>query len=215
MRDLMVNKTWTAERADVAVETPPEINALNEGFKKGQDNNANPVESAIMAIVEVHAIDNALEAPVGTVESTESTTTTDEGPTATKPQEPASAAPLPAPTEQPVAQTPPLTTPLPQESTPAASNPMGMFAKKDSNSAETAKEAALPPVPAEPRAAAQTPPPVAETPTPVEPPANIPDAPKTTAPPKAELPPEIRKIIEKAGKEHGKKIFKNENQDNE
>src|SRR5262249_3407195 len=35
LRDLMINKTWTAERADVALETPPEIDALITGFKLG------------------------------------------------------------------------------------------------------------------------------------------------------------------------------------
>ena len=37
LRDLMVNKSWTAMRADVALETPAEIAAMNDGFKKSME----------------------------------------------------------------------------------------------------------------------------------------------------------------------------------
>jgi len=63
LRDLMVNKTWTAERADVAVETSPEIAALNEGFTTNNKPGANPVEAGIAALVEVHAVSNDIPPP--------------------------------------------------------------------------------------------------------------------------------------------------------
>ncbi len=60
LRDLMVNKSWTAKRADVAVETPPEIEALVEGFKIGEKTN-DLVQAGITAVVQVHVINNTLE----------------------------------------------------------------------------------------------------------------------------------------------------------
>ena len=65
LRDLMVNKTWTAERADVAVETAAEIAALNEGFTKNNRPGVNPVEAGITALVEVHAVANDIPPPSG------------------------------------------------------------------------------------------------------------------------------------------------------
>ncbi|MEO5368006.1 MAG: type IV secretion system DNA-binding domain-containing protein, partial [Magnetococcus sp. WYHC-3] len=52
LRDLMVNKEWTASRADVAVETPREIAALNEGFGKSKKKDIDPVDRSIMALVQ-------------------------------------------------------------------------------------------------------------------------------------------------------------------
>ena len=65
LRDLMVNKTWTAERADVAVETAAEIAALNEGFTKYKKPNVDPVEAAIAALVDVHALSGDIPPPSG------------------------------------------------------------------------------------------------------------------------------------------------------
>ena len=75
LRDLMVNKTWTAERSDVAVETSAEIAALNDGFTKNNRPGVNPVEAGIMALVEVHAISNDIPPP------SEKTTATTKAPT--------------------------------------------------------------------------------------------------------------------------------------
>ena len=61
LRDLMVNKTWTAQRADVDVETAPEIDALNKGIKLAQDVNADMVDAGIMALVQVYGLNNSLE----------------------------------------------------------------------------------------------------------------------------------------------------------
>lgn len=63
LRDLMVNKTWTAQRADVAIETPAEIAALNDGFKKFDSPKANPVEAGIAALVHVHALSGDIPPP--------------------------------------------------------------------------------------------------------------------------------------------------------
>ncbi len=69
LRDLMVNKTWTAERADVAVETASEIAALNEGFTKNNRLGVNPVEAGIAALVEVHALSGDIPPPNSNAET--------------------------------------------------------------------------------------------------------------------------------------------------
>lgn len=61
LRDLMVNKTWTALKADVALLTAPEIAAMSEGFTKSRNPSTNPVDRGIMAIIQVHALNNMLE----------------------------------------------------------------------------------------------------------------------------------------------------------
>ncbi len=65
LRDLMVNKTWTAIRADVAVETSVEIATLHDGFAKYNKPSVNPVEAAIAALVEIHALSGDIPAATG------------------------------------------------------------------------------------------------------------------------------------------------------
>jgi intracellular multiplication protein IcmO len=119
LRDLMVNKTWTATRADVAIETPIEIVALGEGFKIGKKSkNVNPVDAGIMALVQVHAIDN--DVPQSTVEASGSAETSSGGGAA--PQRVA-----------PVVTTPPV---QPQSQAPSAS-PLSTFAAPAPAQSET------------------------------------------------------------------------------
>lgn len=56
LRDLMVSKTWTALKADVALPTPPEIEALNEGFSAAEGVVDNMVDAGIAALVHVHGL---------------------------------------------------------------------------------------------------------------------------------------------------------------
>ncbi|MCB9977298.1 MAG: type IV secretion system DNA-binding domain-containing protein [Rhodospirillales bacterium] len=62
LRDLMVNKSWTAMRADVAIETSKEVAAMNEGFKKSLKPSISPVDAGIAALVSIHAIDHEIPA---------------------------------------------------------------------------------------------------------------------------------------------------------
>ena len=64
LRDNMVKKGWSAAKADVALPTDPEIDALLEGFSKGMTNGQDGLMSGIFGIVDVHAIDNPLPAPL-------------------------------------------------------------------------------------------------------------------------------------------------------
>ncbi len=63
LRDLMVNKTWTAIRADVAVETSAEIAAMHDGFVENNKPDVNPVDAGIAALVHIHGIANDIPPP--------------------------------------------------------------------------------------------------------------------------------------------------------
>ncbi len=58
LRDLMVNKTWTALRSDVAIETSAEVAALNDGFVNNNKPSVDPVLAGIAALVQIHAVSN-------------------------------------------------------------------------------------------------------------------------------------------------------------
>ncbi|HBR69473.1 MAG TPA: type IV secretion protein IcmO, partial [Rhodospirillaceae bacterium] len=62
LRDLMVNKSWTAARADVAVETSAEIKAMLKGYQIAEKSGRDMVYTGIAALVQVHAIDNDITA---------------------------------------------------------------------------------------------------------------------------------------------------------
>lgn len=69
LRDLMVNKTWTAMRSDVAVETSPELAALNDGFVRFKTPEINPVDAGIAALVALHGLHNEIPAVSGTAQA--------------------------------------------------------------------------------------------------------------------------------------------------
>ena len=55
LRDKLCHKTWTAAKADVAVETPPDIKKLVEGMDITARNIENPVDKGIAALGALHA----------------------------------------------------------------------------------------------------------------------------------------------------------------
>lgn len=61
LRDRMMSKSWSAERADVAVETAPEIAALAKGYAAVDRDDVSAVDKGICALVEVYAINNPVE----------------------------------------------------------------------------------------------------------------------------------------------------------
>jgi len=232
LRDLMVNKSWTASRADVDVETPVEIDAINEGFSKIKTPDMDSVDRAIMALVQVHALNNKIE---------EAPAKTGEAPKAQAPATPPPAAPT-AQAAPPVAA-PPVVAPPPADSPPPVTgNPMGFFSgdKKD-ETATPPQPPADPPVTQpdtpektqkvqvpqdktgiedakswkdiigqkteQPAPTVQTP----ETP-PATPPVTPPAAPAKTE--KPQLPKEIQNIIDAAAEKGRKALFKDD-QDNE
>tara|TARA_R110002124_G_scaffold287216_1_gene471391 strand:- start:83714 stop:86134 length:2421 start_codon:yes stop_codon:yes gene_type:complete len=89
LRDLMVKKNWTAEKADVAIETEPEIEALVAGFEKGEKHKESPLMNGIYGIVDIYGIQNEIPKPEAK--------TAPKGISATKP---AGAAPAAAPSAE-------------------------------------------------------------------------------------------------------------------
>lgn len=218
LRDLMVNKSWTAKRADVAVETPPEIDAMNEGFSKIKKE-IDPVDRGIMALVEVHAIHNKIEAAPPATE-------------AKPPAQPTQAqppAPATTPAAPPPAATPPAAPAQPEDKkTETGGNPMGFFGGGQESAPqkpETPATPAQPQPPAETETAKSyqdmtgTPPPASPPSAPAQPPAAAtppepqqPQAqePPPTAPAKPQLPREIQDIIDAAATNTRKALFKDD-----
>lgn len=132
LRDLMVNKTWTAQRADVAVETTDEVAALNDGFKKFNVKNNDPIDAGIASLIALHALENDIPP------ATASSSTSSSGPQAPS-----------APTQS-VPQQSPLTAmrPKPAESAPQASSPLA--AKPSIFGAPKEEQSSEPPVTAKP-----------------------------------------------------------------
>jgi intracellular multiplication protein IcmO len=65
LRDKMVNKNWSALSADVAVETPPEIDALVEGYRIAERADTdNKVDTGVAAIMQVYGLENDITTPV-------------------------------------------------------------------------------------------------------------------------------------------------------
>ncbi len=61
LRDKMVKKGWSAARANVAPETPPEIEAAVRTFGEGLAYATNPVDAAIMAVAGAYATVNPVD----------------------------------------------------------------------------------------------------------------------------------------------------------
>ncbi len=193
LRDLMVNKTWTAERADVALEIPPEIEALNEGFAKGEKANASAVDRGIMALVEVHAMNNAIDAPA-----------------AAAPAAPPTPAASPTPPAAPTSTAPPPATPATDAPKETPANPMGFF-HGDKDKPATSETSQPPPAQAAPKTAPAAPPSApAETPKDsTSPDSKSWDALVSSAETKPKsLPKEILDIIETAAKKGRDALFK-------
>ncbi|MCC6598018.1 MAG: TraM recognition domain-containing protein [Alphaproteobacteria bacterium] len=197
LRDLLVNKTWTAERADVAMPTPVEIEALLEGFSIADKPQVDAVDKGIAAVVQVYALTNKLE---------------DAPPAPVAPSAPA------APISTQATASPPLTAeraseikPPPAATAPASATgtgqgPMGFFGAKPGEE-KPASAPASPQPPQSPQPAAAAPPAASA---PVAAPISAPVSAQPAPPAKTQqLPKEIIDILENAGRSTGKTLFKN------
>lgn len=218
LRDLMVNKTWTAESADVAVDTPEEIAALNEGYKKGLKPGIDSVDAGIMALVQVYGSKNEIgeAAPGATAAATKpaSATTTPAASTpppaadkkpATPPLSPLAKPPIDKPTSgtPPTEKTTPAASPKSTESSSSSAGPMGFF-KNNPASDPPPKPVKTPQAEAPPASAEE---PKAEATPQVENPSSIAKRATTTEP---ALPKEIQDIIGNASKNMKKALFKDD-----
>lgn len=200
VRDKLVHKTWTAMKADVAEDTPAEIEALMNGYKEGQKAGLDNIQSGMMSVVSVYALSNeividekdaagAVTTPAATAAPKVASPTTQatEAPTKaaaptarTSAAEKAAAAKASKPTTPPAAQTPPTAAPAKEEGS-ASGNPMSMFSKKPADgAAET---------PATPAAQPTTPPTQTEGNAADNPMSNFSNKPATTETPAAQTPP--------------------------
>lgn len=195
LRDLMVNKSWTAERAEVAAPVSAEIKAMAENFYVGQ--NTDPIKSGITSLVGVHLLNNSLD-------------DIPEEPKSLSTSESSNIMPS-APAAPPVSTPPPIFTPPPtQTSAPPSSgsggnptgNPMSFFGAPGKASAPPA---AKPPEEITPPPAT----PVIETP----PAAPEQSKPSTNQPQTPKLPQEIQDIIDNAAKDAKKSLFKDKKDD--
>lgn len=191
LRDYMVSKSWTASKADVKAATPPQIDAMRDGYKTGVAHDVPPVEYGIAAIAEVHARQYPEEAAKALSGDTS----------------PATAAQTPQPATQtgtaaPAPATP--TTAPPPAGNPSG-NPMGFF--KKGGAAETPvqplADVATAPVPTE-QASQQTQAPVRED---KKISWNDLITEEKTSPPKVELGQQTEKILETAGANLASALF--------
>lgn len=182
LRDLLIDNSWTAERADVAIETSKEIAAMAKGFDLADKPDINKVDAGIAAIVQVHGINNEIE-------DTPSTPPTAKSPSAPPPAAKPEKTESPAPS--PLAKKPeekPATPSAAEKPAGTGGNPMGFFSSGGDKKAE---EPEAKPV----EKKAETPPPAA-----------APE--KVTTQEKPQLPKEIQDIIDEAGAQAKKSLFK-------
>ncbi len=96
LRDKMVSKTWTAERADVAAATPPVFAALIRGLKAARKAGVDAVRAGICGLTFAHALDGPIARPAAAAPAKPK-------PPAVEPEKaaPPQGAPEPAPPEEP------------------------------------------------------------------------------------------------------------------
>lgn len=112
VRDRMVKKNWTAERAAVVSDTPDVIAALVKGFKKHEKTVDNSIDQSIMSIVETYAFDNPIDMTPPLTPPVPAKTET------------------PAPEKTPATKTESVTESTSSGDTSSGASPMGMFKKK-------------------------------------------------------------------------------------
>ena len=201
MRDLMVSKTWTAERADVAIETEPEIEALKKGFEEVEGSVETPVDAGIAALVHVHMLEN----DIGEIEESGTAAPAKSSPENTT-QAATNTASAPLAKEPPKAP-PPQTNAGTDPSKPIS--PIAPFAKKpEGDAAMSGSEPSSPPAAQQQQ---QQPQPSQETPAVQK--AQTPEAPiqaqAQDPAPRKKLPPEIETIIKEASIKTRKALFTN------
>lgn len=61
LRDLMVKKGWTAPKADVALETSAEIQAMADAIKIAKDTGASPLDRGIFGLANIYALSHPID----------------------------------------------------------------------------------------------------------------------------------------------------------
>ncbi len=130
VRDLLVDKNWNADKAEVAVETSAQIEALDTGYHVGDFAKTDTVMASICALVSAYSTENPVEIPQkAEAPAAPETPAQPQAPTADAPAQEASKADAPPP---PPAQT------APPPSQPASSPPAAEQPHKNQPSSEAA-----------------------------------------------------------------------------
>jgi intracellular multiplication protein IcmO len=224
VRDLMVKKDWTAMKADAKVDTPAEIEAMAKTLVRAKKAKRTPIETGMIAVVGVHALNNPIEAEKAAESGGGATPPlTAQKPAAAPPPAPGGASPLAAIPRKPIEPPKTSAAPPPAESKPitatvsaasdkpeaTAANPMAFFTK--GKTADTPPGAASA-TPASPAAAPASPVSWDKLASDVAGKTAAPP-PSAESPPGSALDPESKAIIEKAGKDIGASLFGNNNTD--
>ena len=61
LRDLMVKKGWTAPKADVALPTSAEIQAMADAIKIAKDSDASPIDRGIFGLANIYALSHPID----------------------------------------------------------------------------------------------------------------------------------------------------------
>lgn len=200
LRDLMVHKSWTANRADVAVVTENEVRALADGYAAGADAGADPVDCGIMAITQIYK--NASPEAFAEDEKSGETEVSSPAPSS-PPAQPQEAKNIEAPSQEAVPARPvepKEPTEQPSDKSPEEANPLSFFSKKPQQSiAEDETEQQQAEKPKGPVSWQQF---VSEADEVEE------EEQEDAVTPKKTLPPEVIEILGKAGKKAGENIFR-------
>jgi intracellular multiplication protein IcmO len=127
LRDKLVNKSWSMDRADVAIETSKFIKALDEGFSAVEGKVENLIDAGIASLVHVHMLDHALTDSAATTGTTEGV--------------------APAAAPSPVAAKPSAPPIMPSALSPLASKPAAQATVPSAPPQQAAAPAAPPPQP--------------------------------------------------------------------
>lgn len=171
VRDLMVHKTWTAAKADVAAMRIEDIDMMAETYRTARKGKVVPIEAGMAAVASVYALHNqtAYQAEI----EAQAAALANQAAMAAVPRAPLETMLPPAAPAAPAAAVPPLAaTPRTAEETPAATgNPLAFFSKKKAGGDAPAAP------PEQPAAAAPAAQPAAPQPTEQPPQAAPPSAP--------------------------------------
>ncbi|MCC7304949.1 MAG: type IV secretion system DNA-binding domain-containing protein [Alphaproteobacteria bacterium] len=211
LRDLLVNKTWSAEKAEVALPVSKELKALAEGGTLLKRPGVNPVDTGIAGLVKVLELTTPLDnvatgtesAPVIPAKPVAPATSPAASPLAQKPQGAAAPEQKAPPIFSGIPASPPAQPVTPPPAATGSAGPMGFF-KKPGEESQSA--------PPSPPPAAVTPPPVLPLAPAEKPPVSAASTPeqKAAAPQKPKLPKEIQDIIDAAAKSARTEILKDE-----
>lgn len=152
VRDLMVHKTWTAKKSDVAAQKVSEIENIARTLRQGDKIGDNPLQTAMAAIAGIYALSSPAEYKAELEALDAARNPRIETPPAAPPPlsaaQPATGIPAAPAADMPPLAATPRTPQTPAEKTGDSTNPLSFFTKKKAEAPGT--ESAAPAAPAAP-----------------------------------------------------------------